>query len=478
MYYSDYMGIIDKIFGSDDKTIETVSVNNDYIDEYENWNYILKPEKKQLYHGREIYTIDSRDNYWMGEYDRNIVESKKKNPKDSTYIGYYEDENGLHDISIDFDALFRHIALFGQTGYGKSTLMRNMMLQWINGGYGLCYIDPKGHDSKDLVEQIPSHRIDDVEYIDFSIDRKDKISVNLFETDTDKGDEQYETEIKILCEEFINILKQRSDNWDSEINYVIERIIEQQIDTQSKFDVRDSLLDIILNKSKQKEFIDSNNMDKSFVNRLSQLDKSDYESTFNLLRNIEKSPITDQLMKNGETNINISKAVQEGKILIINTSSIHSVENRNLVTQMIISRVWSAIRTRRSDFDDLDSYFLCIDEFQNTCQNYNINHIISQARSFKLSVFVSCQYLNQLPKDTKLSLQQFQSLFSFHPGQSPRDQQEIAQILGDVESWDLGELDRFEIIGRPYMNGMQKSSVNIKTSGEYPKIRNFEEYFG
>jgi hypothetical protein len=82
------MGIIDKIFGSNSKTVENIDVDNDYIDKYDDWNYMLKPDKKQLHHGRETHIMDSDGDYWMGEYDRNMVESKKERSKDSTYVGW------------------------------------------------------------------------------------------------------------------------------------------------------------------------------------------------------------------------------------------------------------------------------------------------------------------------------------------------------------------------------------------------------
>jgi hypothetical protein len=69
-----------------------------------------------------------------------------------------------------------------------------------------------------------------------------------------------------------------------------------------------------------------------------------------------------------------------------------------------------------------------------------------------------------------------QSLLTFRPGSDPSDMSEVADLLGDVEARDLAELDRFELKGRPYMNETQRSSININTPAEYPKIRDFDNF--
>src|SRR3712207_7994924 len=56
-----------------------------------------------------------------------------------------------------YTTLFRSqgVYIIGQMGYGKSTLLLNMILQDIDAGKGLCVIDPHG----DLVTDIIARRI-------------------------------------------------------------------------------------------------------------------------------------------------------------------------------------------------------------------------------------------------------------------------------------------------------------------------------
>lgn len=55
-----------------------------------------------------------------------------------------------------------NIFIIGQTGTGKSTLMKDMMLKDIHAGQGILYIDPHGPDTDDLLQFIPYERRNDV----------------------------------------------------------------------------------------------------------------------------------------------------------------------------------------------------------------------------------------------------------------------------------------------------------------------------
>ena len=47
----------------------------------------------------------------------------------------------------------RHFYLIGQTGTGKSVLLKNMIVQDMERGKGVCYIDPHGSDMEDILSK-------------------------------------------------------------------------------------------------------------------------------------------------------------------------------------------------------------------------------------------------------------------------------------------------------------------------------------
>src|SRR2546423_3640401 len=58
----------------------------------------------------------------------------------------------------------QHTYVIGKTGTGKSTLLRNLILQDIEAGEGVGLIDPHGDLAEEILDHIPPWRIDDVVY--------------------------------------------------------------------------------------------------------------------------------------------------------------------------------------------------------------------------------------------------------------------------------------------------------------------------
>ena len=56
------------------------------------------------------------------------------------------------------DRLFHHL-IFGQTGTGKSTLIRSLILQDIQNSEGFCLIDPHGDLARGLCNELPDNAI-------------------------------------------------------------------------------------------------------------------------------------------------------------------------------------------------------------------------------------------------------------------------------------------------------------------------------
>src|SRR5258708_20561474 len=74
----------------------------------------------------------------------------------------------------------KHCAVFGKSGVGKTTLMRNMIVADIFSGNGVTVVDPHGGLIYDLLEAIPKSRTKDVIYFN-PADPETVIGPNVFE---------------------------------------------------------------------------------------------------------------------------------------------------------------------------------------------------------------------------------------------------------------------------------------------------------
>lgn len=73
-----------------------------------------------------------------------------------------------------------HLYVVGKSGTGKTTLLRNLILQDIDAGRGVGVIDPHGDLAIDLLDHIPRRRAEDVAYFD-PTDLEHPIGLNLLE---------------------------------------------------------------------------------------------------------------------------------------------------------------------------------------------------------------------------------------------------------------------------------------------------------
>src|SRR6478736_8718027 len=71
---------------------------------------------------------------------------------------------GTAPVGLSVEDSRHHCYIIGKTGGGKSTLLRNMILQHIAMGHGVAVIDPHGDLAESLLDHIPPSRADDLCY--------------------------------------------------------------------------------------------------------------------------------------------------------------------------------------------------------------------------------------------------------------------------------------------------------------------------
>ena len=93
-------------------------------------------------------------------------------------IGTILTQFGERHFSISLDRTqFRHGWLLGKSGTGKSTLLRNIIVEAIRNNSGVAVIDPHGDLIFDLLNYIPERRLKDIIYIDPESDRAPDLGI-------------------------------------------------------------------------------------------------------------------------------------------------------------------------------------------------------------------------------------------------------------------------------------------------------------
>jgi len=111
-----------------------------------------------------------------------------------------------------------------------------------------------------------------------------------------------------------------------------------------------------------------------------------------LVRNIFGQP---------RTKLNLRKAMDEGKIILVNLSKGRIGEdNANMIGSLLVTKFQIDAMSRADiPVHERRDFYLYIDEFQNFASK-SFATILSEARKYKLSLIVANQYTSQLDVDT------------------------------------------------------------------------------
>jgi len=103
-------------------------------------------------------------------------------PQDGILLGVNKNRNIETKIFMSPEDRLRHFYVIGQTGTGKTTFLKNLIIQDIKNGDGVCMIDPHGSDIQDILANIPPERYEDVIYFDPSYTDR-PMALNMLEYD-------------------------------------------------------------------------------------------------------------------------------------------------------------------------------------------------------------------------------------------------------------------------------------------------------
>ncbi|TSC75125.1 MAG: hypothetical protein G01um101430_626 [Parcubacteria group bacterium Gr01-1014_30] len=289
----------------------------------------------------------------------------------------------------------QHAYIIGKTGVGKTALLKNMALQDIQRGEGIAIIDPHGEFVEEVLDSIPSNRINDVVYFN-PADQEYPVSFNILEVQ--------EPEYKhLVASGLIGIFTKIWANvWSARMEYILSNCILALLDTPGT-----TLLGIprILVDRDYRQRIINNLKDpvvKSFwVNEYEEWTPSYRNEAIAPLQNKVGQFLNVSLIRNivgqAKSTIDIPKIMNEGKILLVNVSKGRVGEdNSAILGAMIITKVQLATMERvRIPEEKRRDFYLYVDEFQNFATDAFVN-ILSEARKYRLNLIVAHQYIGQL----------------------------------------------------------------------------------
>jgi hypothetical protein len=321
--------------------------------------------------------------------------------KPFTPIGYTNFRNANQLFGIRLQDRFSHIYAIGKTGTGKTTLLLNMATDDIYKGYGVCLIEPHGDACLKLLQNIPAHRKQDVIYFD---------ATNLIEPTGFNPLHNVPAEQRhLVASELVLAFKKIwADSWGPRLEYVLRFCILTLFEypTATLLDIHPLLLDQRF-RNLVLQFTDN-----AAINTFWHEEFDKYPATFKaevIMPILNKAGVfnANVVLKGivGQRGISIEEIMNSRKILICNLSKGIVGED---VSQILGSLLTTAIQTaamRRAAFADRERkpFMVYIDE----CHSFitsSFAAMLSEIRKYKVGLFLTHQYLEQLPQDVQGSI--------------------------------------------------------------------------
>lgn len=470
--------------GEDSPAVTSQSrVEGDY------WPYMVQPTESANKANYEVeqhgYPItedgvqEDDEDIYMGSWPRQMIESSGQRADPKTWLGYQDDPVKKVDSGgIPQEYLFRHSLIFGETGQGKTTLLMNMMLQWIYGGHGMCFIDPKGKDAKTLIQRIPPSRRDDVIWVEPGSKRDKMIGFNLLEIDADKeaDTQEFNDEVESVVKQFTEVIKNTEESSGAVINEVTEEVTRFLVKADYDYNVLD-LYAILFNEDDRKKLpeFETDQFGKLALQSVAEKEDEDLESLRRRVRPWVTDVNTREVLDVRESGINLTKAIEDGKLLIVKADNLEEQVIQMFVTALV-RRIWSTIQ-QRTDMseDEYDPYFLVVDEFDDVAvDRLGIGEILKKARAFDFSITLATQQPSKLDKDVQDEvITNSKNIFTYSPG-SDDDARKLAKELGDIDSNSLGSLRDYQIAGTLMTDG-EPHTVTMKAFPPYPPLHTPQE---
>lgn len=301
----------------------------------------------------------------------------------------------------------RHMYVIGQTGTGKTVILKNMIIQDILNGDGCCFIDPHGSDIEDILANVPPERAKDVIYFDPSYTPR-PMALNMLEFDRNKPETKtfVVNELLGIFNKLFDMKTSGGPGFEQYFRNATLLVMEHPesgntlLDISRVFSDKD-YRDYKLSKSKNpllNQFWA--NAEKTSGEQGLQNWVQYVNSKFDIFMS---NDIMRPIIAQEKSSFNFREIMDSKKIFLVNLAKGRLGDiNANLLGLIIIGKFSQAALSRvdQPDISKRPDFYLYIDEFQNVTTPA-IASILSEARKYRLSLNVAHQYLSQLPEDIK-----------------------------------------------------------------------------
>jgi CxxC-x17-CxxC domain-containing protein len=398
------------------------------------------------------------------------------NNKEINFFAETTFRNKKERFGIKLDDRRRHVYLVGKTGMGKTAMLENMAIQDIQAGHGVGFIDPHGEAAERLLDFVPSNRVNDVIYFN-PADLEHPIAFNVMED----VDVEYR---HLIASGLMGVFKKIwPDVWSARMEYILNNCILALLEYPGStlLGINRMLADLDYRKKVVDRVTDpivKSFWTKEFARYTQRYEVEATAAIQNKVGQFISAPLIRNIIGQVKSNIDMRKAMDEGKIIILNLSKGRIGEDNSLLLgALLITKLQLAAMSRVNIPEEKrKDFFLYVDEFQNFATESFVN-ILSEARKYRLGLILGHQYIAQMEESVRDAVfGNVGTLIVFRVGAEDAEFLE-KEFIPEITAIDLVNLGKYNIYLKLMINGLTSSPFSAQTliPFEVPKKPNREK---
>jgi type IV secretory system conjugative DNA transfer VirD4/TraG family protein len=361
----------------------------------------------------------------------------------------------------------QHLYIVGKTGLGKSTLLRNLILQDLYAGRGVGLLDPHGDLARDVLDAIPRARTNEVLHFAPG-DLARPVGLNLLPKVAQ--DEEHLVVAGVLSA-FRGIW---GSSWGPRLEYILGHALAALLDHGG---LTILALPRLLSDDAFRERLTARVRDP-VLRAFWREEYARYDRRFRLeaiapIQNKIGRLLANAPMRNvfgqARNRFDAGFLMDRSRILIADLGKgVIGEDHSRLMGALLLSQFqWAAMQRAALPESERTPFYLYIDEFQSFATEA-LTSILAEARKYGLSLILAHQYLDQLTDEIRQSVfGNVGNLIAFRVGE--RDARLLADELGgDVKTGNLVSLGKHEIYARLLDHGAMREPFRGRT---LPPIR-------
>ncbi|MDP3770271.1 MAG: type IV secretion system DNA-binding domain-containing protein [bacterium] len=384
-------------------------------------------------------------------------------------VGYNLFRGQTANIFMQDEDRRRHLYVIGQTGTGKSVFLKNLIIQDVQAGKGVCVIDPHGDMVEDILQFVPRTRTQDVIYFNPG-DIQRPMGLNMLEYDPNFPEQKtfIVNEMLSIFDKLYNMSVAGGPMFEQYFRNSTMLVMDDPASGSSMIEIQRVLTDKAFRDYKLSK--SSNIVVKNFWTQIAE--KAGGEASLkdmvpyiaSKFDNFIANDIMRPIIAQQKSAFNFREVMDNQKILLVNLSKGRLGDmNSSLIGLIIVGKLLMAALSRTDMAEEKrKDFYLYIDEFQNVTTD-SIATILSEARKYRLDLTITHQFIGQLKEEIKKAVfGNVGSMASFRIGTD--DAEFMAkQFKPTFSEQDLLNLDNYNAYVKLLINGATSMPFSMKT---------------